>query len=358
MGLIGWRGDRLRAPGKIDSPISREGAFLANNVLFAGFAFVVLCGTIFPLVVEAVNDDRISVGSPYFNRMTIPISLLLLFLMAVAPVLPWRKASGELLRHRLIWPAWVGAAAMVVGVAVGARGVAPVVAFGLGGFAAGSAGRQIVLATRRQGWRGLVGRANGGMVVHIGVVIIAVAVAASGSFVRQAEFTLRPGDSAEFAGHTLLYEGQVVRDEDAKTVNQALIRIDGTGPWGPSLNQFPNGTQTISTPSVRSTLTDDVALSLIKVPTDGDTAMTVRVTIQPLVIWLWIGGLVMAVGTLLAVFPGRRRNPIDPVSAPLRGARSGPDPATGPGAPPADADAPVERSVDPDDRRDPQEVPA
>ena len=342
--LIGWRGDRLRSPGRIDSPISREGAFLANNVLFGAFAFVILVGTIFPLIIEALNNDRISVGTPYFNRMTIPLSLTLLFLMAVAPVLPWRKASGELLRHRLIWPAWIGAASMVLGVLLGARGVAPVVAFGLGGFAAGSAGRQIVLATRRQGWRGFIGRANGGMIVHIGVVIIAVAVAASGSFVRQAEFTLAPGESAVFAGHTLTYEGQQVKQEDAKIVNQALIRIDGTGPWGPSLNQFVNGSQTIGTPSVRSTFRDDVALSLIKVPEGDNNTITVRVTIQPLVIWLWIGGAVMALGTLLAVFPGRRRNPIDPVSAPLPGSRSGSSPPDPDGAA--------------DEARDPEEVPA
>ena len=342
--LIGWRGDRLRSPGRIDSPISREGAFLANNVLFGAFAFVILVGTIFPLIIEALNNDRISVGTPYFNRMTIPLSLTLLFLMAVAPVLPWRKASGELLRHRLIWPAWIGAASMVLGVLLGARGVAPVVAFGLGGFAAGSAGRQIVLATRRQGWRGFIGRANGGMIVHIGVVIIAEAVAASGSFVRQAEFTLAPGESAVFAGHTLTYEGQQVKQEDAKIVNQALIRIDGTGPWGPSLNQFVNGSQTIGTPSVRSTFRDDVALSLIKVPEGDNNTITVRVTIQPLVIWLWIGGAVMALGTLLAVFPGRRRNPIDPVSAPLPGSRSGSSPPDPDGAA--------------DEARDPEEVPA
>ena len=280
--------------------------------------------------------------------MTIPLGLTLLFLMAVAPVLPWRKASGELLRHRLIWPAWIGAGSMVLGVLLGARGLAPVVAFGLGGFAAGSAVRQIVLATRRQGWRGFIGRANGGMVVHIGVVIIAVAVAASGSFVRQAEFTLAPGESAEFAGHTLTYEGQQVKQEAAKIVNQALISIDGTGPWGPSLNQFTNGSQTIGTPSVRSTWRDDVALSLIKVPEGDNNTITVRVTIQPLVVWLWIGGAVMAFGTLLAVFPGRRRNPIDPVSAPLPGSRSG--------SSPPDPDGPV-RDDDPEPR-DAEEVPA
>ena len=315
--LIGWRGDRLRSPGRIDSPLSREGAFLANNVLFAAFAFVILLGTLFPLIVEAINDDRISVGVPYFNRMTMPIGLTLLFLMAVAPVLPWRKASGELLRHRLIWPAWIGVGSMIFAVAIGARGFAPVLAFGLGGFAAGSAGRQLVLATRRQGWRGLIGRANGGMIVHLGVVMIAVAFAASSSYVRQAEFTLTQGQSAQFAGHELVYVGQNIKQESAKIVDQVLITIDGTGPWAPSLNKFANGNQTIGTPSVRTTFTDDVVLSVIDIKDGENGSVTIRVTVQPLIMWLWIGGGVMAFGTLLAVFPGRRRNPLDAVSAPV-----------------------------------------
>lgn len=321
VGLIGWRGDRLRSPGRIDSPLSREGAFLANNVLFAAFAFVILLGTIFPLIVEALNGDRISVGVPYFNRMTMPLGLTLLFLMAVAPVLPWRKASGELLRHRLIWPAWVAVGFMAISVLVGARGFTTVVAFGLGGFAAGSAGRQLVLATRRQGWRGLVGRANGGMIVHLGVVVIAIAFAASSSYVRQAEFTLTPGATAEFAGHTLTYEGQNVKEESSKIVDQVLIRIDGTGPWAPSLNKFANGNQTIGTPSVRSTPFDDVALSVVDIKSGDDGAVTIRVTVQPLIMWLWIGGAIMALGTLLAVFPGSRRDPLAPASAPVPEAR-------------------------------------
>src|SRR5690606_18432729 len=126
-----------------------------NNVLFTVFAFVVLLGTVFPLIVEALQDRQIKVGAPYFERLTIPFGLTLLFLMAVAPVLPWRKASGELLRDRLFWPAWAGAAALVLAVALGSTGLAPLLAFGLGGFAGGAALRQLALATRRQGWRGL-----------------------------------------------------------------------------------------------------------------------------------------------------------------------------------------------------------
>src|SRR5258705_7379965 len=132
-----------------------------------------------------------------------PIGITLLFLMAVAPVLPWRKASTELLRDRLFWPAWCGAGALAVSVFVGADGLAPLLAFFLGGFAGGAALRQLLLALRRQGWRGLVGRANGGMVVHLGVIIVAGALAASNSSTRVAEFTLARGKPASYQGHTL-----------------------------------------------------------------------------------------------------------------------------------------------------------
>jgi cytochrome c-type biogenesis protein CcmF len=317
VGLIGWRGDQLRSPGRIDSPVSREGAFLANNILFAAFAFVVLLGTVFPLLVEAFNDERISVGTPYFNRMTMPIGFLLLFLMAIAPALPWRKASGELLRHRLQWPAWIGTLTVVVALALGARGLAPLLAFGLGGFAGGAALRQLVLATRRQGWRGFVGRANGGMVVHLGVVIIAVAFAASSSYVRQGEFAMVPGESVQLAGHTLTYVEPEFLDFAEKTEARALVEIDGHGPYAPALTRFDDAGRTIGTPSVRSTPWDDVALSLLDAPSGDDDAVRIRATIQPLVVWLWVGGIVMAIGTALAAFPGKRRRGTEPVSAPV-----------------------------------------
>ncbi|MFN7148321.1 MAG: heme lyase CcmF/NrfE family subunit [Microthrixaceae bacterium] len=316
VGLIGWRGDRLRSTGRIDSPLSREGAFLANNVVFAAFAFVVLLGTVFPLVMEATRGDTLSVGPPYFNRMTMPIGLTLLLLMAVAPVLPWRKASGELLRDRLWWPAWTGVASLVVAVLIGATGVATLLAFGLGGFAAGSALRQIALASRRQGWRGFVGRANGGMVVHLGVIMIGVALAASMSYMRQAEFDLAEGDTARVAGHTVEYLGSRTVDLPNRIELVADIQIDGGQLYEPSLNRYKQSGQTVVTPSVRTGITNDVMLSIVRAPSESNPTLGLRVTVQPIVVWLWVGGFVMALGTVLAIFPGRRRNPLDPVSAP------------------------------------------
>jgi cytochrome c-type biogenesis protein CcmF len=297
--------------------VSREGAFLANNLLFAAFCFVVLLGTVFPLLAEAINADRLSVGGPYFNRMTTPIVIALLFLMAIAPVLPWRKTSEEVLRHRLLWPAWTATLVVVLCVATGLRGLAPLVVFWLGTFAAGSAVRQLVLSARRQGWRGLLGRANGGMIVHIGVVLIAVAFAASHAYGHSREFRLVPGQSARVSGHQVTYLGSsTVRDAN-KTSVRARVRVDGGKVYAPAVHQFPFATQAIGSPSVKSSLHDDVYLTLVAPPDQAGGSAVIGVIVQPLIIWLWIGGGVIAVGTLLAAWPGRRRRPTAPVSAPV-----------------------------------------
>jgi len=314
VGLIGWRGDALRSVGRIDSPLSREGAFLANNVVFAVFAFVVLIGTIWPLIVEAVNGNRIAVGNPFFDRMTMPIGFVLLFLMAMAPVLPWRMATGGVLSARLMWPAAIGVASMIVSLVLGAAGWAPVLAFGLAGFAGGSAFRQLAIATKRQGWRGLVGRTNGGMIVHLGVILIAVAFAASNSYLRQAEFRFEEiGDSARLGRHEFVFRGTAsVVGADGRIDNQLLIEVNGKIET-PALTVFPFAGRTIGTPQTRGTLIDDVQLSVI--PSEPGDPVVVRVTVQPLIQWLWIGGIMMAFGTLLALVPGSRRRPTAPTSA-------------------------------------------
>ena len=312
VGLIAWRGDALRTPGSIESPVSRTGAFLANNLLFGAFAFVVLLGTVFPLLVEAARGDRIAVGNPYFERMTMPVGFALLFLMAVAPALPWGRGAPAVLSARLRWPAVAGAAAMVVAVTLGSRGWAPTLAVGLGTFAAGGAIRHLVLAVRARGLRGLVGRSSGGMVVHVGVAVVAVAFACSSAFVRQAEFQFdEVGDSATFAGHELVFDGLSTVELSEKTETRVAVVVDGDR-FEPAISVFPFGGQTIGTPATRSTVRDDLQLAVLAVPDslvsdqNGSEpgSIVVRVTVQPLVAWLWIGGAVMAIGTALSFVPG------------------------------------------------------
>jgi cytochrome c-type biogenesis protein CcmF len=313
--LMTWRGDRLRSPGAIDAAVSREGAFMMNNLLFTLFAFVVLLGTVFPLVVEAIQHKQVTIGRPFYDSMTMPIGLALLTLMAIAPVLPWRKASTELLRDRLFWPAWCGIGAIAIGALFAHGGLAPLLAFGLGGFAAGAAGRQLVLATRRQGWRGLIGRANGGMVVHIGVIMVAVSFAAANSYARTAEFTLKPGESARFGGHTLTYVRTESVESKSKREAKAIMSVDGSE-YAPAMVVYLANGDIKARPSVKSGPFGDIYLSLNKRPA-ADGSASLQVVLNPMMGWLWFGGLLMGVGTVLAAFPGRRRKPTDPVSAPI-----------------------------------------
>ncbi len=206
LALIAWRADKLHAPGRIDSPVSREAAFMANNLLFTGLAFVVLLGTVFPLVAEAVRGNQLAVGEPYFARMTTPIGLALLFLMAVAPALPWRAASGEVLRRRLIVPAYSGVVAMLLTLVFLTRTLATVLAFGLATFAIVAIFRETTLAVRsrrvadRTGWfRSFTGtvrgnpRRYGGFIVHIGVICIAVGARVRGVVRHEAGGASAPG---------------------------------------------------------------------------------------------------------------------------------------------------------------------
>jgi cytochrome c-type biogenesis protein CcmF len=311
-----WRGDRLRSPGRIDSPLSREGAFLANNLLFGAFALIVLLGTVFPLIAQAVNGEQITVGAPYFNQMTLPVVICLLFLMAVAPVLPWRKASGELLRRRLLWPAVGGVTVLVACVAFGVTGFKPLVTFGLGGFAAASALRQLALATRRQGARGFIGRANGGMIVHLGVIVIAVAFAASHSFEHQTTLTLKQGETATFDGQTVQYLGMKTINSPTHSGVAARIRVNGGRVFAPAISDYPFDDEEVGTPSIDSGYWRDVYLSLAQAPAQTGGPVQVTVIVEPLVWWIWAGGGIIIIGSALAAFPGRsRRRPTDPVSA-------------------------------------------
>jgi cytochrome c-type biogenesis protein CcmF len=322
LGLIAWRGDQLHTPGRIDSPVSREAAFLANNLLFTGFAFVVLLGTVFPLLAEALQGRQLSVGQPYFDRLVVPIGIGLLFLMAVAPALPWRAASGDVLRRRLLVPAYVGVTAMVLTVIFGAHGIAQVVSFGLGAFALSGIARNMGSAVRARrrasGETAPIAVVNtvrgnprlyGGLIVHAGVVIIAIALGVSSGYATRREVSLEAGESATVAGYRVTYLGRTVHASAQKTTISARVRIrqgrHTLGVYTPAISSFPNSDGGIGTPAVHTGILRDVYLTLVSSPTSG--RVTLGVAVNPLVVWLWIGGLVMAFGTGVALVPGRRR---------------------------------------------------
>ena len=323
VGLIAWRADRLRSPGRIDSPVSREGAFLANNLLFAGFALVVLVGTVFPLVAEAYDGRQLSVGEPYFDTMTRPIGFALLFLMAVAPALPWRAAGAEVLHRRLVFPAWAGGVAMLAATLAGLRGIAAVAAVGLAAFALGGIIRSFFVGLRSR--RAATGerfpaalarmisgnsRLYGGLIVHVGVVVFALAFTLSSSFSIEREVALRRGESARVRGYTVTYLRDRTESSAPKRTTSVDIRVakDGhtLGTYAPALTTFAATRQVIGTPSVRNGAREDLYLTLVAAPDDGRAVIGVRV--NPAVVWLWVGAGVMVFGTAVAAWPaGRRR---------------------------------------------------
>lgn len=324
VGLIGWRAERLRSPGRIDSPVSREAAFLANNLLFGAFALVVLVGTVFPLLAEVYDGRQLSVGEPYFDSMTRPIGFVLLFLMALAPALPWRAAGAEVLHRRLVGPAWVAAFAMLAAAIIGLGGLAPLGAVGLGAFAVAGIVRSFAvgLAGRRATGEGflralftMVGansRLYGGLVVHVGVVVFALAFTLSSSFSTEREAVLRRGESTSLRGYTITY----LSDDTDRSARKTTVSVDlgiarggqKLGTYSPALSTFAGSRQAIGTPSVRTGLREDLYLTLIVTPDNGRVVVGLRV--NPTVVWLWIGAGIMVAGTAIAAWPtGRRRSP-------------------------------------------------
>lgn len=309
--LVAWRGDRLMSlPGvsgttSIDSALSREGTFLANNLLFAGAAFVVLLGTVFPLLVEALNGDDLAVGRPYFDRMLAPVGIGLLAMMALSPTLRWRRTSGGWLARRALGPAGLGAATMVVAVVSGAHGFWNVLALGLAGAVIGSALGQLGNTVRRRGWRGATGRSGGGMVAHIGIGLIALGFIASSAYDAEGEFTLAVGQSETVAGHEIRFLSIDDRLEGGNRVVSAEFAVAGRGTHAPAVTRFATFGQPISTPSVATGLVDDVYLSLVAIPESGSSEVTVRVLVKPLVLWMWVGGGVLALGVIAALIGSR-----------------------------------------------------
>ncbi|MGQ0712805.1 MAG: heme lyase CcmF/NrfE family subunit [Gemmatimonadaceae bacterium] len=345
LALVAGRSDQLRTEGKLDAVASRETAFLVNNLLFSVFTFTVLLGTLFPLMAEAVRGVKVSVGEPFFNSMTLPLCMALLFLMGVGPALPWRVASRDVVRRELAIPAVLAViVAAVVAIFVGWNGYA-IVTFAFGTFALAVNLRQFVIGARarmRAHGEGapvalarLVGanrRRYGGYLAHVGAITVAVAVGASSAYKSETEATLRKGETMSLRGQTIRLDELWGRQEPQRFVLGADVSVlrdgEAAGRMDPRLNFYQTSDQPIATPAVRSRWSGDLYLNLMAVEPDGSTA-TIRMIVEPLVPWIWAGGFIIVLGGMITVAPSRRRER-SPVAVPV-GAR----PPLVPGAAPA-----------------------
>jgi cytochrome c-type biogenesis protein CcmF len=321
LALLAWRWDALSAQGELDSVVSRESAFLLNNVLLVAAAFTVFFGTVFPLLSEAVRGVKVSVGAPFFNQVNVPLFLALIFLMGVGPLIAWRRASPDNLRRSFLWPVAVGVAAAALFSALGIRSTLAVLALALTVFVAATIAVDFSRATRarvRMGERllpamgGLLRRHNrryGGFVVHLGILIVALGVTGSQAWSVQTETTLRRGEAAELAGYRVRFDGLTATEESnhfkvagAFTVSNGRV----LAVLRPAKKFYPQEQSPIAGVDYRLGFGEDVYLVLGDFARDGSEA-TVKLQVNRLVSWIWIGGAVLTLGALLAILPDRKK---------------------------------------------------
>jgi cytochrome c-type biogenesis protein CcmF len=299
--------------------------FLANNLLFTLFTFTVLLGTLFPLVAEAVRGVKVSVGAPFFNRMTIPLCVALLFLVGVGPALPWRGGRRDQLKRALVPSLTALVVTVAVSFAIGVPSGWAIAAFAFAAFAMVTNVQEYargVLARRRahgESWPQALyrlmmanNRRYGGYMAHIGAILIAVGITASSAYRLEREVTLNPGQSVEVGDYLVRFDQVEAFEEPHRWVIRAqLTAFSGSrelGVMDPRLNFYNGRAEPITTPAVRSRPNRDLYLNLLAFERDGSSA-TFSVIVEPLVFWIWFGGFVVAIGGLIAILPPRRRTP-------------------------------------------------
>ncbi|MGH7501597.1 MAG: heme lyase CcmF/NrfE family subunit [Longimicrobiales bacterium] len=324
--LLTGRSGELRTPGNLENAVSREGVFLVNNLLFTAFTFTVLLGTLFPLVAELVRGVQVSVGAPFFNRMTVPITLALVFLVGIGPILPWGGGAGERATQRLRAPTVALAVTFAVAFALGLRDPWALVAFSFCAFTLVANVQEFVLgaAARHRTHGEGIGQAlyrliaanhrrYGGYIAHIGVIAIAVGITASSTFRSERDVTLEPGQSMELEGYRVRLDRVTAWEEPHRWVIAAeLTAFEGDrelGRMDPRQNVYNGRPEPVTTPAVRSRPDRDLYVNLLAFAEDGSTA-TLSVIVEPLVWWIWVGGLIAAAGGILASLPKRRRRVI------------------------------------------------
>lgn len=318
--LFSFRAHLVSSSPRLESFVSREGTFLINNLLLAVYAFVVLIGTTYPLVLEAFTGTQVGVGEPFFNRLAVPLSFLLLLVMGFGPITPWGPTHPGLIWRRTRIPAVVALAAGLVTASTVTRIGWVVLAVTLGMFVVATiVGLLVEQSTNRKSKLEL-GRVTAmsrvivgdqpfwaGQLSHVGVVLIAVGIAFAANLGDHLEVELTPGQSVEFAGHVFTYESPFLAQSANKTTRGARLSVtrngDLVGIIEPGANTFGNSNTAVSTPDVLNRPGGDLYASLL----DLDSASaTLTLDTSPLIWLLWVGGLVAAGGGFWSMAARRR----------------------------------------------------
>jgi len=322
MSLLFYRWNSLKAEHQLESFVSREVAFVLQNMIFLAIAFAVFWGTVFPLISELVTGNKITVGPPYFKKVTGPLFFSLVLLMGIAPLSSWRKQSLRNFGRAMLVPF------------LGSLGITAVWGYLHRMHPASIAGLWLVsfvlLAILAEFWKGIQARRQGrgenplvafgklisrnhrrygGYIIHLGVVMLALGIIGDTYFKQETQGTLTAGQSLSVAGYSLHFEGlKSYPGTDGREIIEADTTLLKNGntirPMQPRRDFFIVQEQPVTVPAVYATAGTDVYILLLDWQDDGRSA-TFKIYINSLINWVWGGGLMMILGTLIAAWPPR-----------------------------------------------------
>ncbi|MFC2031012.1 heme lyase CcmF/NrfE family subunit [Chloroflexota bacterium] len=330
VGLVLARRKELQGTGELGDLLSREFIFLITNLLLLGAALAILLGTLWPTVTEAVRNVATSLAPENYNRIIGPLGLILVLLIGVCPLIDWRQTTVERVLRGVWLQLVVGVLAAVLLILFGVREVWAVISFSVVAFVATtivlqmsqgvvarmrSAGENVIQATSRAVANNR--RRYGGQLIHLSILLIVIGITGSQAYQTEVQVALAVGDDVDVQGYRLSYVDYVyqeIEDDGNKARNQALLDVyrgdRRVTTIGPERNLHSNVEGAVTEVALRSNLKEDLYVVLASLEPDGLAAF--QVLINPMVIWLWIGGAVMLAGTLVAAWPapaapGRRR---------------------------------------------------
>ena len=340
LAIFFWRYNLMRSARRLDAMLSREAAFLLNNLLLLGIAFATLWGTVYPLLSQLFAEQEITVARPYYDQVNGPLMLALVLLMGVGPLLPWRRANLQSLRRALLLPGTAALVTAAVLIIAGIRQPYAVIGFALCALVTASIaaewGRGVIARRRSVGDNPAIGflrllAANrpryGGYIVHLAVVMVALGVVGQSFYGVQRDVVLFPGESVAVENYRMTYVDTTPLAFADRTEYRTTVEVYRDGEFlttmQPQRTFHPAHNMASTRAAIRSTPVEDFYV----VPSENreDGAVGFRILVNPLVWWMWVAGPVMILGTVIALWPSRApaRRPVfapTPAASPASGA--------------------------------------
>lgn len=327
--LLGSRLPDLRSPNHLDSMVSRESAFLFNNLILVGIAAATLFGTLYPIMSDGLSQflpiEKMSFAAPWFNKVTGPLFTLLIVLMGTAPLLGWRKSSRETLRKNFVFPLLAGLAAGALGFVVGDQKLYPTISYAVAGFVVGGImqefyrGGKVRRESKGESWPVALARLvqrnqrrYGGYIVHLGVVMIMIAIVGVNVYQSEGQANLAPGETMQVENYILTFNGLTQSAgptyDSVKATLQVTRNGRSAGTVTPAMNFYRTAAgrdQPTNEIAIRMGPAEDLYVVLAGWENTGETA-SFKVYVNPMLSWMWIGGVVMILGTLAAIWPHQK----------------------------------------------------